>query len=205
MTLKRLMSRTEENLRPRVVAYLAIALTLGLLAAVAYWKWPRPPREEEVVRREIPISSIPPYVSPPVSKVSFPALPPASRGQLVSGHFEAGFDVDQLPKAIKEFYGIGNDSPLSGMANPGQRFNISDSVDEKLPMMRLVFAAVRHEDSFWIVHYEYGGRTHGYQVHFLNATAGSVIPVWSCSLSQPAVDIQILQSKVRDGTCKGPG
>jgi hypothetical protein len=185
-------------------SYLAIAAGLGSLAVIAFYltrHWPQ--KEAKEVRRDTPISGMAVYATAPVAKVNFPTLPTLSKRQLVSGNYETVSDVNLWPDVVKEFYGIGNDSPSSGMANPGGVFNESDSItNDKLPSARLILAAVRRPEKLWIVQYEYGGRAHGYQVNFLTASATSVRPIWRCYLDQPLEDIQSLMSKVRSGACK---
>lgn len=186
-------------------SYFAIGAGLGVLAIIAYLAWLRPFSDEFVMPRP-PFSGSADRGTTPVAIANFPTLPPVSKSQLVSGTYEAQADVNLLPDALKEFYGIGTDNPASGMANPGHEFNVTDVIlNHKLPRKRLVFAAVRRPEMSWIVHFEYGGFAHGYEVHFLIASANSVEPVWRCYLDQPATDMQALQSKILGGECKVPG
>ena len=139
-------------------------------------------------------------------KAIFPKQPNRPLDDLLSGEYNAVFDVGQFPQALGEFYGIGRDSPFSGMANPGGEFNVSDAItNAKRPSKRFVLGAVRRPTGNWIVQIEFGGRVHGYVVHFLDVSKSNVIPVWRCYLDQPALELKALISHVRNGSCKDGG
>lgn len=182
--------------------YLVLIAGLVVVAAIAYWMWPRPTDVFVVYPSRgggIPVME---WVESPRYKADFHAQPVVSKNRLVSGEFESVYDVRLLPKALQEFYGIGNDSPLSGMANPGGLFNSTDVVVHNLPSLRLVFAAVRRSDDYWMIYFQHGGRSPGYGVDFLSIKQDSVAPLWRCYLYPPAEDLQTLRGKVRSGACK---
>ena len=184
-----------------------VAAGLCLLAVIAFYLTRyRPQRGEVGLRRDIPYSEIPVYAKAPVDQANFLTQPAVSKERILSGKYETVSDVKLLPDVVKEFYGIGNNSPDSGMANAGEEFNVSDAIrNDKLPSKRMIFAAVRRRDQFWIIQYEFGGRVHGYQVHFLTTSAESVEPVWRCRLDQPAGDIKTLLGKVDSDACRAIG
>ena len=187
-------------------SYLAFAVALCSFALLAFvWSHYRKPKELNTIGRNIPVSGIPAYATAPVSRINFPKVPSLPKDEISSSNYETVTDVNLFPGVLKQLYGIGNNGPFSGMSNPGGPFNGFDvTTDDKIPRMRLVFAAVSRAENLWIIHYEFGGYTHGYNVAFLTASATSAQPVWLCRLNQPAGDVRILLRTVRGGTCTVP-
>jgi len=141
----------------------------------------------------------------PAGKVAFPKTPSVPKENIISADYETLTDVDLLPDALKRFYGIGNNSPFSGMSNPGGVFNESDvTTDNKIPRMRLVIAAVSRSENLWIIHYEFGGYTHGYNVAVLTISGSLTQPIWLCRLTRPAANIDGLLGTMRSGACVAP-
>lgn len=177
--------------------FVGMAAGLCVLAVIGFLAWPRRSKEDEDFMKR------PGRERAPSKQVDSHSVPPASRSQVVSGDYETVSDVNLLPDVVRDSYGIGSHKPLSGMANPGQSFNATDLIlNNKLPRKRLVFAAVRRVDNFWIVHFEYGGIAHGYEVHFLSTSTNTTTPVWRCNLQEAAKDLQTLKDKVVTGACK---
>src|ERR1700730_15666878 len=88
---------------------------------------------------------------------------PAQKAHVLDGDFVIVKNVDRLPDALKTAF-----SHLSGMddfemANPGEKFQLGDVIDEPgLPWRRLLFAGISKDKYF--IHYEKGGRAHSYHV-----------------------------------------
>jgi hypothetical protein len=63
------------------------------------------------------------------------------------------------------------------MANPGERFNATDVIRSGLPMRRLIFAGV--SGSYYLVHYEFGGRGHYYVTALLDQSDQRATALWA--------------------------
>jgi hypothetical protein len=74
----------------------------------------------------------------------------------------------RLPNAVLE--------KLGGIADPGQPFNATDVVDTKLPMRRLVVAAI--SEKYCIVTYWKGGIALGLKTSIFELSAGRVKRIW---------------------------
>jgi hypothetical protein len=71
-----------------------------------------------------------------------------------------------LPPTIKSTLGVGRPG-LDGLADRGQSFNVTDMVDDRVPMRRLLSAG-RDGDN-WIVALERGGRGYSVEVFLFSA------------------------------------
>ena len=88
-----------------------------------------------------------------------------------SSHTEVFHEVKQasrLPSAVVD--------KLGGIADPGQPFNATDVVDPKLPMRRLVVAAV--SENYCIVTYWQGGIALRLETRIFKLSAGRVKRIW---------------------------
>ena len=69
--------------------------------------------------------------------------------------------LSKLPSDLRRLLPI-HTRGLDGIADRGGRFNVTDVVDEDLPMHRFTLAAIGK--SCAVVAIEYGGRAHGFQL-----------------------------------------
>jgi hypothetical protein len=77
--------------------------------------------------------------------------------------------VAALPEAVR--------ARIGGMANPGEEFNVADVINSHLPMQRLVFAGA--SGSYFLVHYEVGGRGHYYVTALLDQSDQRATALWA--------------------------
>ncbi len=71
--------------------------------------------------------------------------------------------TEAMPANVKQAFAKITGEPSFALANPGQKYQVTDVVVERgLPRRRLVFAGVRGDE--WLVHYELGGIGHSYCV-----------------------------------------
>ncbi len=100
--------------------------------------------------------------------------------------------------AKQAFAKITNESSF-GLANPGQKYQVTDVVVERgLPRRRLVFAGVWGDE--WFIHYELGGRGHGYCVLLFRVDpANRVQFVWGGAGSHGAKNLSQLRKMVAAG------
>jgi len=82
------------------------------------------------------------------------------------------------------------------MADPGQKFQVTDVVlDRTLPFRRLVFAGTK--DDIWFVHYEHGGIAHRYYVIAFKLTQHDDADfIWGCSMAGVAKSVEQLRAMV---------
>jgi hypothetical protein len=85
------------------------------------------------------------------------------RQHLLGGQFELISKTESIPASIKEAFARVSRESSFAMANPGQKYQVGDVVlDRNLPFRRLMFAGSAGDR--WFIHYERGGRGHGYYV-----------------------------------------
>lgn len=100
------------------------------------------------------------------------ATPEPAAASVLDGYtFKAVASLSQLPDAIKTSLGVGREG-MTGIAENGQPFNLTDVVDSSLPMRRL--ASIGRDGDTWLVALEVGGR--GYSVQVFLYKAGSLPP-----------------------------
>ncbi len=160
------------------------------------------------------IASVPPdfSISLKVATTSqeeapFPVVSPIPVDELAHGLKRRAPDVNLFPAPLKKYYGIGL-SDGSGMANPKEKFRVTDVVNAqspKLPSKRLIVPLARESDNLWAVHFEYGGIAHGYEVDFFRVEENSLAPIWKCFLDKPEPDAEILSGLIGAGACTGRG
>jgi hypothetical protein len=87
----------------------------------------------------------------------------AEKEHTLDGRFEVVSTTEGLPANIRQAFSEVTREPSFALANPGEKYQVTDVViDRSLPFRRLVFAGRRDGD--WLVYYERGGRGHGYYV-----------------------------------------
>jgi hypothetical protein len=71
--------------------------------------------------------------------------------------------TEAMPTNVKQAFAKITGEASFELADPGQKYQVTDVVgDRGLPFRRLVFAGVKDDE--WFIHYERGGRGHGYYV-----------------------------------------
>ncbi len=103
-----------------------------------------------------------------------------------------------LPPTIKSTLGVGRPG-LDGVADRGQSFNVTDMVDDRVPMRRLLSAG-RDGDN-WIVAIERGGRGYSVEVFLFSAHEAAPKQTWVLRDlgDRPTTLAQVVQQMVRWG------
>jgi len=90
-------------------------------------------------------------------------LSPAQKEHILDGQFNEVTKAEAIPANAKQAFAKITGEPSFALANPGQKYQVTDVVvDRGLPRRRLVFAGERGDE--WFVHYELGGIGHSYCV-----------------------------------------
>jgi hypothetical protein len=89
--------------------------------------------------------------------------------------------------------------PSFALANPGQKYQVTDVVvDRSLPRRRLIFAGVQGDE--WFVHYELGGYGHSYCVLLFTVDPRNHLQfVWGGAGSHGAKNLDQLRKMVAGG------
>jgi hypothetical protein len=122
------------------------------------------------------------------------------RGHLLDGQLKVISKTEGIPANVKRALSKIAREPSFAMANPGQKFQVTDVVlDRTLPWRRLVFAAV--QDDKWFLHYERGGYAHSYFVAaFKTDSHGDALFLWGCGVGKSAKTLEELRTIV--ATCQ---
>jgi hypothetical protein len=115
---------------------------------------------------------------------------------LLDGQFKMISKTEDIPTTVKQAFSKITRQPPFAMANPGQKFQVTDYVvDGTLPWRRLAFAGV--QDDKWFVHYERGGYAHSYYVvEFRADPHGDAHFVWGCYVTGVAKALEQLRKMV---------
>lgn len=107
----------------------------------------------------------------------------------------------QLPNSCKmAFAGVSKQARFE-MAEPGQRFQVSDVVLEHLPWRRLVFGGISGDRC--LIHYERGGRGHMYLVvSFALSGDGKGTFLWGGSVLRTEPSLNQLRDDIANGKLK---
>jgi hypothetical protein len=90
-------------------------------------------------------------------------LSPAEKEHILDGPFTDVTKTEAMPATVRQAFATITAEPSFALANPGQKFQLTDvNPDLALPRRRLIFAGVQGDE--WFVHYERGGLAHGYFV-----------------------------------------
>ena len=92
-------------------------------------------------------------------------LTKAEKQHVLDGQFTLLTSIEGMPTSLKRAFTEITGEKQFGLANPGQKYQITDVIDEPgLPFRRLVFAGVSGDGKKWFVLYECGGIGHFYGV-----------------------------------------
>jgi hypothetical protein len=113
------------------------------------------------------------------------------------------FSTAQLPSAVKRACASVIAKHRFWLADPGKPYNETDvEWDFRIPGRRLTWAA--RVPGYYVIHYEQGGRGHGYSVLVVQYMRGSFAKVaWAAaggSLKKPLRDYRAFVSAIRAGT-----
>jgi len=113
----------------------------------------------------------------------------------LDGQFKVISKTEDIQANVKQAFSKIIRQPSFAMANPGQKFQVTDVVDRTLPWRRLAFAGV--QDDKWFVHYERGGYAHSYYVVAFKADPhGDAHFLWGCSVADDAKTLEGLRRMV---------
>jgi len=107
--------------------------------------------------------------------------------------------MDAMPPRLKEAFEMITGVRQFEMANPGEKYQVTDVITERgLPRRRLLFAGV--SDNKWFIQYERGGLGHSYfVVVFSVEPRGAVRFFWGGAGFQGAKDLDDLRKKIAAG------
>jgi hypothetical protein len=90
-------------------------------------------------------------------------LSPAEKEHVLDGPFTDVTKTEAMPAPVRQAFATITAEPSFALADPGQKFQVTDEgVYRGLPRRRLIFAGVHGDE--WFVHYERGGLATGYYV-----------------------------------------
>jgi hypothetical protein len=121
---------------------------------------------------------------------------PAEKEHILDGPFTDVTKTEVFPVAVKQAFATISAEPSFALANPLQKFQVTDvNPDRALPRRRLIFAGERGDE--WFVHYERGGLAHSYYVvAFKIDPHGDAHFVWGCPVADRAKTLERLRSMV---------
>jgi hypothetical protein len=126
-------------------------------------------------------------------------LSAAEKERILDSPFAEVTKTEAMPANVKQAFAKITGEPSFALANPGQKYQVTDVVVERgLPRRRLVFAGVRGDE--WFVHYELGGRGHSYCVLLFKVNPqGRMQFVWGGVGSHGARNLDQLREMVTSG------
>ena len=126
-------------------------------------------------------------------------LSPAEKEHILDGRFMEVTRTEAMPASVKGGVAKITGEPSFALANPGQKYQVTDVViDRSLPRRRLVFAGVRGGE--WFVHYERGGIGHSYCVLLFKVDPQNRVQfVWGGVGSHGAKNLDQLRKMVAAG------
>ena len=96
-------------------------------------------------------------------------LSSAEKEHILEGPFTVMASTEAMPANVKQAFAEITGEPSFALANPGQKYQVTDFIsDPRLPDRRLLFAGVKGDE--WFIHYERGGRGHSYSVIVFKVT-----------------------------------
>ena len=126
-------------------------------------------------------------------------LSPAQKDHILDGQFSEVTKADAMSANAKQAFAKITGEPSFALANPGQKYQVTDVVvDRGLPRRRLVFAGVRGDE--WLVHYELGGIGHSYCVLLFKVDPQNRLQfVWGGAGSHGVQNLDQLRTMVAAG------
>jgi hypothetical protein len=118
------------------------------------------------------------------------------RKHLLDGQFKIVRKAEGMPANLKQAFSKVTREPSFEMADPGQKFQVTDvMLGQALPFRRLVFAGT--QDNTWFVHYERGGYAHSYYVNAFKVNPhGDANFIWGCPVAGVAKSLEELRTMV---------
>ncbi len=126
-------------------------------------------------------------------------LSPAQKEHILDGQFHEVTKVEAMTVNAKQAFAKITGEPSFALANPGQKYQVTDVVvDRGVPRRRLIFAGVRDDE--WFVHYELGGIGHSYCVLLFKVSPQHELQfVWGGAGSRGANNFDQLRKMVGAG------
>jgi hypothetical protein len=126
-------------------------------------------------------------------------LSPAQKEHILDGQFHEVTKVEAMTVKAKQAFAKITGEPSFALANPGQKYQVTDVVvDRALPRRRLILAGV--QDDEWFVHYELGGIGHSYCVLLFKVDPQNGLQfVWGGAGSHGAKNFDQLRKMVGAG------
>jgi hypothetical protein len=176
--------------------HLAIICVIGLGAALVGFA-------AHYVR--LKLASVPPPEQPTTAKNSYSpeqfhrVLSQAEKKRVLDDEFSIMRSTDEIPHELKQAFAAATGEQQFSLANPGQKYQVTDVIDEPgLPVRRLLFAGESRR--CWFIHYEHGGLGHGYVVLvFSKVRMGGLQFLWGGAGSEGAKDLNDLRNEISAG------
>ena len=112
-------------------------------------------------------------------------------GEILHSQYQLASKVAEIPQAVRvALIGLMKHDPR--LADPGERFNATDVVDQRFPMRRLTLAG--GTPTSWFVCYEHGGRGYLRQIIIFTIEGHSAACRTSCSVGVDVRTVPDLQS-----------
>lgn len=148
------------------------------------------------------VPSAPPATTKPADDLParfHKTLSQAQKQHVLDGQFTVLTSTDAMPPRLKEAFEMITGVRQFEMANPGEKYQVTDVITERgLPRRRLLFAGV--SDNKWFIQYERGGLGHSYfVVVFSVEPRGAVQFLWGGEGFQSAKDLDDLRKKIAAG------
>src|SRR5579872_968678 len=123
----------------------------------------------------------------------------AEKQHFLDGPFTTIMTVEDMPAQVKHAFARITGESTFALANPGQKYQVTDVVvDRGLPRRRLVLAGMRGDE--WFVHYEVGGIGHSYCILLFKVDPQSRLQfVWGGTGSNGAMNLDQLRKMVAGG------
>jgi hypothetical protein len=123
----------------------------------------------------------------------------AEKEHILDSPFTEVTKTEGMPANAKQAFAKITGESSFALANPGQKYQVTDVVVERgLPRRRLVFAGVRGDE--WFIHYELGGIGHSYCVLLFKVDAANRVQfVWGGAGSHGAKNLNQLRKMVAAG------
>ena len=131
--------------------------------------------------------------------VNHKTLTKAERQHVLEGQFTLVYSTQTMPAQIKHAFAEITGEQRFALANPGEKYQVTDVIDEPgLPFRRLIFAGVNGKK--WLIHYEHGGIGHSTAVLLLELNAENKVRfVWGGAGSEIAESMPTLRTAVAAG------